>query len=131
MTSKEQAKQIADALLAAAEAERVAAVEQSTRPLVRTYPALKHVPALERHAALREAREFAAAHATSRVFLALISIAIAAVAALCFLGLINWAIAAGIVVMSLFISRQFAELSVMRKYLASRYDIPNPSEGPR
>jgi hypothetical protein len=131
MTSKEQAKQIADALLSAAEAERVAAVEQSTRPLVRTYPALKHVPALERHAALREAREFAAAHATSRLFLALISIAIAAVAALGFLGLVSWAIATGIVVVGLLISRQFAELSVMRKYLASRYDIPNPSEDHR
>jgi predicted Kef-type K+ transport protein len=124
MPSREQANVIGDVLVAAAEAERVAAAERSTQPMVRMYPALKAVPALERHAALRDAREFAATHGSSRWFLTLISIAFAAVVALGVAGQFSFAVAAGALVAALFVARQYAELSVMRRYLATRFASP-------
>jgi hypothetical protein len=112
---------IGDILVAAAEAERVATAERSTQPMVRMYPALKHVPALDRHAALRDAREFAAAHGRSRLFLALIAIVCAVAVALGIAGHVSHAVVAGALVVALIIARQYDELLVMRRYLATRF----------
>ena len=77
MTTKEQANEAADALLAAAQTEQKRAAERNTLPLVRMYPALKDIPALERIAAVRDARDLAHAHSVSRALIALVTIALA------------------------------------------------------
>jgi hypothetical protein len=117
MISKEQAERTADALLASAQAERERAVEQSTRPLVRLYPALKHVPPLERQAVLGEAREYAAGYVSSRLFLAVLALGLAVVMALGLTGHVRFAIVAGCVTAFLFVARQFVELLLIRRYL--------------
>ena len=106
--------------MAAAQAERERAAEQSTRSLVRFYPALKQVPPLERHAVLRDAREFAAGYVSSRLFLAVMSIVLAALLALVFTGHAKLALAAGCLIVLLSIGRQLIELVLIRKYLSQK-----------
>jgi hypothetical protein len=59
MLTKEQALAMADTMTAPAVAERLRKAERRTARFVWVYPSLKHVPALERAALLREAQEYA------------------------------------------------------------------------
>ena len=117
MISKQQAELAGDALVASAQAERERAAELSTRPLVRFYPALKHVAPLERQAVLAQAREYAAGYVSSRLVLAVLALALAVVMALGFTGHVRLAVVAGCVAGFLFIARQFVELILVRRHL--------------
>lgn len=117
MISREQAERTGDALLGAAEAERERAAERSTRSLVRLYPELKQVPPLARHEALRDAREFAAGYGSSRLLLALISVALAVLVAMGLTGHAQLALAAGYLAALLSIGSRLAEWILVRHYL--------------
>jgi len=118
MLSREQAELAGDALVAAAKAEKERAAERDTRSLVRLYPALRHVQPLGRYAALSDARDFAARYVSSRLFLALISLTLAALVALGLTGHAQLALASGYLAALLSIGSRVAEFVLVRQHLS-------------
>lgn len=117
MISREQAERTGDALLASARVDQEKAAERNTKFLVHMFPSLKHVPPLERQAAINEARGIAGNHVASRVLLALVTLGFAAYIALFVAGRTGNSMVAVWFTAGTFIARQLLEQHLMRRHL--------------
>jgi hypothetical protein len=117
---RKQAEQAADALLAAANSERVRAAEENTRALVRFYPDLARVPPLERFAALREAREAASQHVAAKFLMAVLALAVAALVAIILAGHAELARIPAWIVAGSAISSQLLQQVLVRRELRDK-----------
>jgi len=114
---RKQAEQAAEALLAAANSERVRAAEEGTRALVRFYPGLAAVAPLERYAVLREAREAASQHIGSKFLAAVLALAVAALVATILAGHAELARVPAWVVAGTAIAGQLLQHVLVRRHL--------------
>jgi len=120
MISREQAERASDALLASAQAEQEKAAERNTRFLVHLFPSLEHVAPLERQSAVNEARGFASNHLSSRLLLALVTLACGVYIAMNLTGHADDAVAVGWFTACTFIGRQLFEQILMRRHIRGR-----------